>query len=182
MALTPGTRLGVYEVTAQIGEGGMGEVYRATDTKLKRDVAVKVRPCCQPKVRQRFLRLAFTRCLAVAGCLLLGACSGGGTSSDGPTSPTPTSTPTPTTPPTPAPTLPATQVMTAMPVDPAAVRFMAPSDPSHVAFDFGTTTGGRFFSIGAGVVNRIELNTGLGLPGSSYRIVIDYTSMGIEAG
>ncbi len=42
MALTSGTRLGPYEVTAQIGVGGMGEVYRATDTKLKRDVAVKV--------------------------------------------------------------------------------------------------------------------------------------------
>ncbi len=40
MPLTVGTRLGVYEVTAQIGEGGMGQVYRATDTKLKRDVAV----------------------------------------------------------------------------------------------------------------------------------------------
>ena len=37
MALTSGTRLGPYEVTAQIGVGGMGEVYRATDTKLKRD-------------------------------------------------------------------------------------------------------------------------------------------------
>ena len=44
MALTPGTRLGVYEVAAQIGEGGMGLVYRATDTNLKRQVAIKVLP------------------------------------------------------------------------------------------------------------------------------------------
>ncbi len=44
MPLQPGTRLGPYEITAQIGEGGMGEVYRATDTKLDRDVAIKVLP------------------------------------------------------------------------------------------------------------------------------------------
>ena len=44
MALAPGTRLGPYEVTAQIGAGGMGEVYRATDTHLGRDVAIKVFP------------------------------------------------------------------------------------------------------------------------------------------
>src|SRR5688572_12353130 len=44
MALTLGTRLGPYEVIAQIGVGGMGEVYRATDTNLKRSVAIKVLP------------------------------------------------------------------------------------------------------------------------------------------
>ena len=44
MSLSTGTRLGVYEVTAQIGEGGMGQVYRARDTKLHRDVAIKVLP------------------------------------------------------------------------------------------------------------------------------------------
>ena len=42
MALPPGTRLGPYEIAAQIGVGGMGKVYRATDTNLKRAVAVKV--------------------------------------------------------------------------------------------------------------------------------------------
>jgi eukaryotic-like serine/threonine-protein kinase len=44
LALTPGTRLGVYEIIAQIGEGGMGQVYRARDTKLNRDVALKMPP------------------------------------------------------------------------------------------------------------------------------------------
>ena len=42
MALSPGSRLGPYEVTALIGQGGMGEVYRTKDTKLGRDVALKV--------------------------------------------------------------------------------------------------------------------------------------------
>ncbi len=44
MVLDDGSRLGPYAVTAKIGEGGMGEVYRARDTKLDRDVALKVLP------------------------------------------------------------------------------------------------------------------------------------------
>jgi serine/threonine protein kinase len=44
MTLTIGSRIGVYEIVAPLGEGGMGQVYRATDTKLKRQVAVKILP------------------------------------------------------------------------------------------------------------------------------------------
>ena len=44
MPLSPGATLGSYTVTEQIGQGGMGEVYRARDTKLDRDVALKVLP------------------------------------------------------------------------------------------------------------------------------------------
>jgi len=63
LALSPGTRLGVYEVTAQIGAGGMGEVYKGRDTRLDRTVAIKVLPealAADPQFRERFDREART--------------------------------------------------------------------------------------------------------------------------
>jgi serine/threonine protein kinase len=44
MPLSPGSRLGVYELTGPLGAGGMGEVWRARDTRLQRDFAIKVLP------------------------------------------------------------------------------------------------------------------------------------------
>ena len=44
MPLTPGTSLGPYQIDAPLGAGGMGEVYKATDTRLDRPVAIKVLP------------------------------------------------------------------------------------------------------------------------------------------
>ena len=61
MSLTPGTRLGPYDVTALIAQGGMGEVYRARDMKLGRDVALKVLPdvfADDPELLGRFQREA----------------------------------------------------------------------------------------------------------------------------
>src|SRR5687767_14358573 len=61
MSLAPGTRLGPYEILAAIGAGGMGEVYRARDTKLDRDVAIKVLPdafAADPERVARFQREA----------------------------------------------------------------------------------------------------------------------------
>jgi serine/threonine protein kinase len=54
MRLTSGTRLGPYEIGALIGAGGMGEVYRARDERLHRDVAVKVLPSADPERVRRF--------------------------------------------------------------------------------------------------------------------------------
>jgi serine/threonine protein kinase len=63
MTLSPGTRLGPYEILAAIGAGGMGEVYKARDTRLDRSVAIKVLPAqvsADPDRRARFEREAKT--------------------------------------------------------------------------------------------------------------------------
>ena len=63
MSLSAGTSLGPYEILAPIGAGGMGEVYKAKDTRLERTVAIKVLPqhlSSSAEVRQRFEREAKT--------------------------------------------------------------------------------------------------------------------------
>src|SRR6267142_5305662 len=64
-ALSPGTRLGPYEIVSLLGAGGMGEVYRARDSRLQRDIAIKLLPdiaAADAERRERFTREA----LAVA--------------------------------------------------------------------------------------------------------------------
>ena len=61
MALTSGTKLGPYEIVSPLGAGGMGEVYRARDTRLDRTVAIKILPThlsSNPEPKQRFEREA----------------------------------------------------------------------------------------------------------------------------
>jgi len=63
MPLTPGTKLGPYEIGVPLGTGGMGEVYRARDTRLDRTVAIKILPkqfSADPVRKQRFEREAKT--------------------------------------------------------------------------------------------------------------------------
>ena len=61
MPVTAGTRIGCFQILAPLGAGGMGEVYRARDTKLDREVAIKVLPealACDPERLARFEREA----------------------------------------------------------------------------------------------------------------------------
>ena len=56
MTVARGTRLGPYEITSQIGAGGMGDVFRATDTKLGRQVAIKTLPSALAQDPDRLAR------------------------------------------------------------------------------------------------------------------------------
>jgi serine/threonine protein kinase len=58
MPLTPGTRLGSFLIEALLGAGGMGEVYKAKDTRLDRTVAIKILPSADPDLKARFEREA----------------------------------------------------------------------------------------------------------------------------
>jgi serine/threonine protein kinase len=87
--LTPGTRIGVYELTGHIGSGGMAEVYRARDTTLGREVAIKVLPEAPSRDPARLAR--FERELEVSALggpprPLASSLHGGDVSHDGVTS------------------------------------------------------------------------------------------------
>src|ERR1017187_4377587 len=63
--LSPGTRFGSYEILQRLGAGGMGEVYRAKDTRLEREVAIKplsLERCSQPEALSRFEQEARSAC------------------------------------------------------------------------------------------------------------------------
>ena len=125
--------------------------------------------------------------VGMAAMLLVSSVAGCGASS--PTAPTSEETPSTDGPDT-GPTvdgislseLPATQTMVAMPFDPAAVTLISPFKPSHTGINIYTVSGGRFLSPGTGIVTKIELNTGNGLPGgTNYGIRIHLTSTGLKA-
>ena len=70
MPLAPGTKLGPYEIVSALGAGGMGEVYRAKDTRLGRDVAIKILPkemSADSARKQRFEREASSIAKPVVG-------------------------------------------------------------------------------------------------------------------
>ncbi len=64
MPITAGSRVGTYEITGAIGAGGMGEVYRGRDSRLKRDVAIKVLPALFADDPERLARFSARRRLS----------------------------------------------------------------------------------------------------------------------
>ncbi len=77
MGLASGTQLGQYEIASPLGKGGMGEVFRARDTKLERDVAIKVLPTALSRDPERVLRFQReARALAALNHLNIGAIYG----------------------------------------------------------------------------------------------------------
>src|SRR5262247_2529646 len=66
MTIAAGTRIGTYEIIAPLGAGGMGEVYRARDTRLGRDVAIKVLPASFSDDAERLHRFQQEACAAGA--------------------------------------------------------------------------------------------------------------------
>ncbi|MGA7992342.1 MAG: hypothetical protein WCC53_12965 [Thermoanaerobaculia bacterium] len=60
MTLAPGTKLGAYEILDQIGAGGMGEVYRAKDTRLARDPCEILAACARRPDREMYFLLVFS--------------------------------------------------------------------------------------------------------------------------
>ena len=74
MSLLPAARVGVYEIVAKVGEGGMGEVYRGRDTKLARDVALKVIPDAFAHDPERLARYERASKLCCAKALPVSSC------------------------------------------------------------------------------------------------------------
>ena len=66
MTIAAGTKLGPYQIQSQLGAGGMGEVYRARDTRLARDVAIKVLPASYSDDKDRLQRFEQEACAAGA--------------------------------------------------------------------------------------------------------------------
>jgi eukaryotic-like serine/threonine-protein kinase len=78
MPLTPGTRLGSYVIEAPLGAGGMGEVYKARDTRLNRDVAIKVLPEQLALDPDRVARLKRARAVNFGAAVVIAAVPQGG--------------------------------------------------------------------------------------------------------
>ena len=71
MAIGPGTRLGAYEILSPLGAGAMGEVHRARDTKLGREIALKILPATFTSDPERVARFPPTHCSLICNSTVL---------------------------------------------------------------------------------------------------------------